>query len=394
MSGIILLRLGFRPARRRQGACFPAIVAGFLGVAPAAPVGAIQPEVQLKVDSVAGWNIEASEDVVFSGDWIDDTSDVQRLEDTRIVFVSAQQADGFFLVSTDGTEWQKIGRAGDGPGEYRYIRWVVPQGDQLHVFDAAGMRRTVLDASFQVVHTNPIMILLKGSAVVLRDSTYVVNGSVPSSERVGYVLHHIDAAGDVITSFDEPPEGDRAPGSDNASYRVLVAAADGALYSARRSQYRIDSWDVSTGELVRSWVRDAEWFAPHNSPVSRDPGRPAQPTIIDMDEDADGRLWLLISVASERWADGFVATGAGAHPELGGFVLDDWNVAYDTVVEVIDPATGCVLASQTVDELMPYFVGPGWALSSREDARGNPVRQLWRLRLQRSVDQSGEEPCS
>lgn len=381
------------PTVCRRGPLLLAILGCLLVPPSATPTLAMQEEVFLKAESSPSWIVQASQDVALSGDWVDDAGDIQRLDETRILFVSAHQADGFFVVSADGTTWEKIGRAGDGPGEYRYIRWVVPLGSHVHVFDAAG-RRTVLDASFRAVYTNPLVMQLAGGAAVLSDSTYVVNGSIPTSARVGYALHHFDTAGNVISSFDEPPEGYGVPGSENLYYRTLVAGANGVLYSAHRSQYRIDSWNVSTGRLERSYVRDAEWFAPHSSPVSNDPGRPAGPTIVDMERDAEGRLWLLIRVASERWADGFVATGAGAHPELGGFVLDDWNVAFDTVVEVIDPATGCVLASQAVDDLMAYFVGPGWAVSSREDTRGNPVKQLWRLRLQQqALDEPGGQTC-
>lgn len=392
MLDVVSLVASFLTVRYR-GPPLQAILGCLLGAASAAPALAKQEEVPLKMDSSPSWIIQVGQDVVLSGDWVDDAGDIQRLDETRILFVSAHQADGFFVVSSDGNTWEKIGRAGDGPGEYRYIRWVVPSSGRVHVFDAVG-RRTVLDASFRAVHTNPLAIRFAGGAAILSDSTYVVNGSIPTSARVGYALHHFDTAGNVISSFDEPPEGYGIAGSENLYFRTLAAGADDALYSAHRSQYRIDSWNVSTRRLERSYVRDAEWFVPHRSPVSNDPDRPAKPTIVDMEEDAEGRLWLLIRVASERWADGFVATGAGAHAELGDFVLDDWNIAYDTVVEVVDLTTGCVLASQIVDDLMAYFVGPGWALSSREDARGNPVKQLWQLRLQRqSFNEPGGQTC-
>ena len=323
-------------------------------------------------------------------DWVDEVADVQILEDGRIAAVGFTVADGFLLMAPDaGVE--RVGRSGDGPGEYRNIRWVRSRGDRLHVFDALSRRRTVLDENLNVVLTNPLSVTLAGDAAIFGDSAYVVNGPVPTPENIGYALHLFDANGAVIRSFDELPGGYGTPDSGIVIYRRLAVARDGGLWSAYRGEYRIDLWDPQTGTKRRTLVRPAEWFPAHAEPGSNDPELPALPTILDISEDAQGRLWVLLSIASDRWAEGFEATPEGAHPELDEYLHVDFDISYDTMVEVIDPARGRLLATTTVPQNLHVFRG-GRAVSSSEGEFGLPTVQLWQLGLT-SADTQGDNEC-
>lgn len=305
------------------------------------------------------------------------------MDSKRFLFVPSHGADGFVTVShgDSGTEAQRIGRAGEGPGEYRYIRWVVPHESGLHVFDPVALRRTLLDADYRVVHTSPLPVRLAGTAAVLGDSSYVVNGSISTSARIGYALHHFSPSGELMRSFDESPLGHGVPGAEISSYRSLRVGPDGLLWSAHRTRYQIDTWDVGQGELLHSHMRAADWFPPHLEWGSNDPRRSPRPEIIDMEIDPQGRLWMLISVASDQWSEAFVNLVEGSHPELDGHRLDDWTMAYDTRIEVIDPTEGCVIAHRIVDEYLPFFVGPGWAVSFPDYPTPDLQMQLWRLAL-------------
>ncbi len=360
----------------------------------ARPAVAIQVATELRVADSGAWSIDVTRDVALAGDWVEQAADIQRLDPEHVLFVSGRTADGFVVAAVDGSGWKKVGRSGQGPGEYRFIRWVVPHDGRLHVFDGAAMRRTVLDARFEVVRTNPFQINSAGGAAILDDSTYIVNGSIPARDRVGHVLHHFGPEGEVIRSFDESPDGYGTSSSGNTQYRSLSATSAGSLWAAHRTRYQIDLWDVESGARTLSLLRKADWFTPHSEWSSNDPAMPSKAQLLDLEVDSAGRLWVLIAVASRRWSEGFVRAREGAHPELGAFVLEDWNIAYDTVVEVIDPNARCVLATVTLDDRVPFFVGPGWAASYREDEQGNPMQQLWRLRLDGPPSQStGEAGC-
>ncbi|WP_419942699.1 hypothetical protein [Candidatus Palauibacter sp.] len=354
----------------------------------------VQAETVLMVDSSPPCVIDLSPGPpirgAVEGDWVDDLADVQILEDGRLAAVGFSVADGFLLMAPDaGVEW--VGRSGDGPGEYRYIRWVRPRGDRLHVFDVLSRRRTVLDANLDVVLTNPLLGSLAGDAAIFGDSAYVVNGPVPTPENIGYALHLFDASGAVVRSFDELPGGYGTPDSGIAIYRRLAVARDGGLWSAYRGEYRIDLWDPPTGTRLRTLVRPAEWFPAHAEPGSNDPERPALPTILDIVEDAAGRLWVLLSIASDRWAEGFEETPEGAHPELDEYLHVDFDISYDTMVEVIDPARGRLLATTTVDQNLHVLRG-GRAVSSEEGEFGLPTIQLWQLGLT-AANTQGDNEC-
>ncbi len=355
---------------------------------------ATQVETRLRVEDSGAWSIEVASDAVLRGPWVEQAADIQRLDSARVVFVPGQAAHALVVANVDGSRWTRVGREGQGPGEYSYIRWTVPDRSRLHVFDGMAMRRTVLGADFEVLHTNPLYLNLAGGAAVLGDSTYIVNGSIPTSDRVGYVLHHFGPEGEVLRSFDESPEGYGTAAAGITRYRSVLAPGDGTLWAAHRTRYQIDLWDIEYGELTLSLVRDADWFVPHREWELHHPERPPRPQLLDLEMDSQGRLWVLVSVASARWADGFVNAPEGAHPELGAYVLDDWNVSYDTVLEVIDPIARCVLATKTLDDRVPFFVGPGWGVSYRDDEAGSPTQRLWRLTLAGPLHNTGDEQCN
>lgn len=56
----------------------------------------------------------------------------------------------------DGTEVRRIGRAGDGPGEFRWPSWLELQGESIAVYDKALRRLTTLGPEFEVTHTRRV----------------------------------------------------------------------------------------------------------------------------------------------------------------------------------------------------------------------------------------------
>ena len=221
-------------ARWLAGAFFAVVVAP-------APLAAMQVDTVLPEDPPAPYTIEVSPDIPLKGDWIlGGASDLARMDDGRIIVVWSNFGDGFTVVSPDGSAARRVGRRGEGPGDYGYVRWVRPHRDRLHLFDAMLQRRTVLDGAYKVVHTNPVCANVAFDAVVLGDSAYVINASIPTPERVGYALHLFDESGSVVRPFDELPEGYGTPGSEMRLYRSLAVARDRKLWSAHFAQYRID----------------------------------------------------------------------------------------------------------------------------------------------------------
>lgn len=362
------------------------LLCGLVLLWTASPASGAQTQTVLEYSPCSSCAIKVTADVV-----LEDAAyaeDIRRMADGRILFVSNYDATGFRVYAGDGVLVRRVGRSGEGPGEYRYIRWTIPWGDRIHVFDAA-RRLTVLDAAFDVVRTRQLPGSPHWDAAMLDDSTYVVNMVVPTRDRIGYALHVMDGQGEVLRSFDELRYGYGSPGSEVDMSRNLWVSQDGTILAAHYSRYRIDQWDPATGQQVRSLVRDADWFPDHLRSPRADPDEPALPTISSVAEDDRGRLWVAITVASQDWADKLVETPDDAHPELGDYSFpDDRDAIYDTVLEVIDPVAGKVIATATFDMAL-RLVDAERATSVVNTSSLAPSRQMWRLDLKLPGEPSG-----
>ena len=351
---------------------------------PAALAG--QDRTVLEFDPCAGCKIEVSKDIVLGSDGeslLGGVAQVARLHDGRIAVVFDPVDYEFTVFSADGSKWTRVGRKGEGPGEYGWIQSLLARGDRLHLFDPVRARHTVLDRDFAVIRTDGMMRGQAMPGAVLDDSTYLMNGTLRTPERVGYALHVV-VGGSVARSFDEPPGGVGLRRSDVHLRRSLAVGRDGSVWSAHRSRYRIDSWDPATGSRLRTLVRSAEWFPAHDGDdLPDDPARPPKPVVMKIREDREGLLWVLIHVADARWGEALAK-----NPESGEHQLDyeKLNTAFDTVLEVVDVKRGRVLASTRVDAFLRDLVGDGWAMAYGPPHKeaGIQVLQMWRLRLHRA----------
>lgn len=231
-------------------------------------VRAVQVETILAVDMCAACGIRVVPGPVWRGEWVEGAGDVDRTDDGRFTYVPSNFADHFMIVAEAEELPQRVGRSGEGPGEYGYIRFVRPHDGRFHVFDAMLRRRTVLDADLGVVRITNMPVGQLWGVEVLRDSSYVVNARLDfSHEPVKNALHLFGQDGELIRSFDPRPV-------DNSVVlgRAFAEARDGQLWAAHRKEYRIDLWSLETGELVKALVRKADWFPVDFEGAGRGPG--------------------------------------------------------------------------------------------------------------------------
>ncbi|WP_420441649.1 hypothetical protein [Candidatus Palauibacter sp.] len=329
---------------------------------------------------------------VLADAWPSLVAEIELLPDGRITMAESF-SDRFFVASPDGSGGRWVGRAGEGPGEYSFVRWAKPAGERLHVFDPMLMRRTVLDAAtLDVVRTNRLEpIHFRGDAVVLDDSSYVINGAMYTEERAGYVLHLFDGAGEVVRSFDEIPIV--MPGEEpiRGGWRILEPARAGGAWSAWRSEYRIDLWNPASGVLRRSLVRNAPWFLPHNDWGGEwHPERPDNPVIADIMEDSEDRLWVVVLVASDRWSECWVREPPSAHPEAPEYTPRAGCPRFERRIEVLDPEAGRVLAAKTLPLNFGLLrLAAGKAFSVVEEEFGPATVRQWRPALRPANNSQG-----
>ena len=393
------------PGRGVSGARFSRGVRLVLPLLASASGGVAQEEIAIPDDPAppcviehmpAGPELGGGAVAALDDTWPSYVPEIELLPEGRIAMAESF-SDRFFVASRDGSGGHWVGRGGEGPGEYSFVRWVMPAGERLHVFDPMLMRRTVLDATtFDVVHTNPLEpIQFLGDAQMLDDSSYVINGAIYTRDRAGYVLHLFNGEGEVVRSFDEIPVA--IPGEEpiRGDRRLLAPARGGGVWSGWGSEYRLDLWDAASGTRRRSLVRNASWFRPHNGWGGEwHPDRPDNPVIADIMEDSEDRLWVLVLVASDRWSECWVREPPSVHPEAPEYTPRPGCPRFARRLEVLDPETGRVLAAQTLPpDLWLRRLTGGEAFSVVEDEFGFATVRQWRPALRPANDSQGEGQC-
>lgn len=300
-----------------------------------------------------------------------------------LLIVDARVNRSLALLGPSGATARVVGRAGDGPGEYRSISAIDAHPDgRVFVFDRR--RLTVLDTALRVALLFPLpMTVEKG--VVLLDGTAVVDGS----RRIGdstFTLHLIGEGGQLLSSFD-PSVGD-------ATSRFIARGRDNTVWSAPRiasaPEYRIDRWDPRTGRLLQSIRDEPSWFTWTPPTYSADeracrggdrsacdradqaprPPRAPIPTILHLWESDDGLLWIVSYKADSAWAS--------SPPS-------DYRRRLDSVVEVRDARTGGLIATREFDEYLTGFTNVGGLVMHDMDDQDRPRHTLIRVSVRRST---------
>lgn len=312
------------------------------------------------------------------------------LPDERVAVVFSE-ADSEFTVFSPSGGFQSVGQHGEGPGEYKWVRWIKYHGGKLHVIDPFQGRVTVLDdESFEILRESryPVGRYALGGAAVANDSVYVVNALLFTSERAGYVLHAFGVDGEFRYSFDEVTVA-YASGTSETEMglirELLYSDVDEGLWAANRNRYELDLWDATTGQRLDRLVREVDWFPGHGREHPIVPDQSPPPIILDLQRDDSGRLWVMMRTPSHEWAEHVVPRPRDAHPESGAYVLKDGGLgAFDTLIEVIDVAGARIVASSRLHgvSLLAFVGGPGRALAwDKMPGTEVPVLPLWKLSL-------------
>jgi hypothetical protein len=311
-------------------------------------------------------------------------SAIARLADGRYVLSAEGENDLIKVFASDGTFLQSVGGRGQGPGEFGYIRFLKPSGNDLHVIDLSPRRQTVFSAGFDVLRTNPYQLSPGWDALVVSDSLTVVNAYVYRGDRAGYLLHAINRRGDTTRSFAMIPGGVARGASGRSYFRNLCVSSSGGIWALYRTRYRFEEWSLD-GELLRTFIRSAPWFPDHpvdGGSLEDDQGRklPPQlwPAASDIRADREERLWVTAQIPDERWP-GAVTTVSTVEGE--SIRINDRVQARDTIVDVLDLQSGALLVSARFDQALWAFVGEDEIVSTSLEADGSTRAHIWRLAL-------------
>jgi hypothetical protein len=294
---------------------------------------------------------------------------VARLPDGRYALSYDASDDEVLIFEADGRFVRRIGRAGEGPGEFRSIRFLRSAPKGFAALDPRLRRVTFFNATLAPSHILPLELTPLGDALVYNDTTIVINAVDLRRDRIGPLAHVVTPSG-IISSFAADPEGYRFDLEFAASR--LFARSPSGIWIAERTRYRISEYTVD-GQQRQNIERRVPWFEPHVTSPGK-PGRNGPAAFIIDIQEQGGLLWVMIAVADRNWRAATEGTSARqAYSNENGY--------FDTIIEVLDSRTGAFVASTRVDEFLAGFHGP--LLTSSNDTFGtvSPTVGVWRLEL-------------
>ena len=262
----------------------------------------------------------------------------------------------------------RFGRSGEGPGEFSLIRSVLQFDDGVVAVldDPSGLK--FFDSAGKLLRETRLPFAPTSNGVVYADGLgMVIAANVPTPERTGLPLHVVDLDdGSVGLSFGSLTGEYRLSDAGGMS-RVLAEGPAGAVWAARRYEYRIELW--TPDGLERSLVRDVPWF-PAATLSTLAHGWSERPNAILGSLAATGsQLWVKLQVADERWQDASEANPG--NPDRDGI--------FDTIIEVIDLDALRVIGRVRLDEEFSNFVAPGMIGRTAVTPAGSVRYQVYRI---------------
>ena len=304
-------------------------------------------------------------------------------EDGRQRFWVVGESEPPQVYDHSGRFLANIGRKGRGPGELgRPAGAILLPGDSVLVFDGIGPRGIVV-APDLTMRRSVRMLGNLGRGLVLQWPTAVVmNGIVGTPGFAGSPLHELRFGGDradLVKSFG-PGAGEAAPGpAARQQSQVLARARGGGFWTGSQFVYEFRKWRSPGGEQ-EAYRRNPSWFAGRARPWLGNLTTPPPPAMAGIQEDSDGLLWIFVRVPARNWREGWSQVPAGAREVPARLIL--LEKLFDTMIEVVDPTAGVVVARRQLNQYLVDLPGSGQA-AFYEEQNDQPIVRVMSLSLRR-----------
>lgn len=278
------------------------------------------------------------------------------------------------IFDSTGRFVRTIGRNGEGPGEYRAAEIVlIGELDTAYVIDRSTRRMSILSPTWRYVRSFPVPDAAY-SAALTREGSFVVSASLSDRARFGKPFHILDQLGNYQRSFGD--QGDPVvPGGSPPLVRIVTKATSAGFWSVSAlGQYSIEHW-TSDGNRLSALRRTTPWFRQENKPrYTFSADVPPSPFIISAVQDSSGLIWTSILVHDARWRE-VVRWDNQKTGELASVpTITDRDLAYDVLIEVIDPVKGVLLTTHRLDESWAAFAAPGVLMLVNDQESGLEIQ--------------------
>ena len=286
--------------------------------------------------------------------------EITRTMEGDYIVASVENRGELLVFDSTGVFRERFGGGGDGPGQFRVpgrIR-VGPDGN-LWILDLGNRRITLMSADHRPLETANVRSL-HGLDFVAIDfgRRYAVSGFGQVDDVLSATTEIVDGDGERLASL-----GATAVESWVVNFFRAPVAVDGRgrVWTTRAGGYGFEAWDPEGGsEPITRLFGDPEWFDAGPPRPGAPVTAPAPSVVIGLRLER-GLLWTATWVADEDWKEGI---GAAPSPlELDRLL--------DTILDVIDPASGALIARTRRDEALRGTGDDALLFGVRED-RGIP----------------------
>lgn len=292
--------------------------------------------------------------------------------------------DQVLVYDSSGSLHGTVGRRGQGPGEFLEAALVLPvAGDSVAVFDQNNLRITVIGRDLKVGRTASVGVAVTDMRIVRWPDQILINGLVDQTDRFGWSLHWASLSTSQLAyhrSFGHGG-GEIRPNEWGRTLQVISRGSE--TWVADRLRYRLTLW-TDSGIARRVLERDAPWFPQASFPGRGGPNHPPTTMVAAVAQDERTLLWVYLLTPADNWRDAWrgVPRGMGAG-ERSARRGPEGTELYQTVVEVIDPASARVVTRGTVPGVILGVTGPNTIATVSTDAAGEQRITIYSVLLRR-----------
>lgn len=280
------------------------------------------------------------------------------------------------VFNASGRHVAVLGASGEGPGEFRNAALVAvdPRTDTIFVTDWATSRLSVFSPQLTFVRSIPFPGRARALGV-LRDGRLIAMADISDRASIGLPFHIFRRDGMRLSAIGDQ----RRPHTDERgmffTHRLVPSRRGGFWAVPMWGEYRVEHW-TAAGVRDVYLLRQPDWHTLLHSTV----GPAGNAETMDQPptshwgvaETADGLLWVLSRVADPGRRNAPLDT---LRTVEGQFVVSgDGDRSWDSVIELIDPVRGTVVASQRFDLRFVLLLPSGKVVSAKETESGIQIQ--------------------
>jgi hypothetical protein len=273
-------------------------------------------------------------------------------------------------------------KRGQGPNEFGYASGaVLLPGDSVAILDPDNRRLAIFSPDFSSTRSLPLTTGISRLRILRWPDQVIGNRSTTGPEQPSAPpIHLLTLAGnqlETVRTFGTARTGLTGFAAATSGLRGLSSVRNGLIWEAEHTRYNLYQWGVD-GTLRDSLQRRPAWFSVESGLGIR---RSApEPRVQAVDWDAQGLVWVFLSQPTGiSFAAAMPKRPAGASEVRTDQIA--FEKLYRTVIEVIDPNAGRVVARTTIQSLLSTVLPDGRAVFYNVTAEGVPYLEFMTLRL-------------